>query len=256
MRAAKIDRTQDDAGRLDCVAKNPLTARVIVNRIWQNHFGVGLVATPNDFGLAGAKPANQELLDWLAAEFVRGGWSMKKLHRLIMTSETYRQATRPGTPPLGHAPRRLSAEQLRDSMLYVSGLLKEKDGGPPVWPALPAEVLKANPAFLDDNETKTKGWYPSPAEQQNVRSIYLVQKRTVRVTFMETFDLPENSVSCPRRNVSTVAPQALTLLNNSLTIDCSRAFAARVEKEAGGMWRRRSRARISWRCREIRMRRS
>jgi len=231
---------------------NPLTARVLVNRVWQGYFGGGLVATPNDFGLAGARPTHPELLDWLASEFMRQGWSLKKLHRLIVTSAVYRQSpgqavistsgvaksNRSGSdarntdyshPPL----RRLSAEQLRDALLAVSGLLTNRDGGPPVWPELPAEILQANPAFLDDNEMKTKGWYPSPEPEQNVRSIYLVQKRTVRVPFMETFDLPENSVSCARRNISTVAPQALSLLNSPLAVHAARAFAARVSVESG-----------------------
>ncbi len=204
---------------------NPLTARVLVNRVWQGYFGEGLVATPNDFGLAGARPENPELLDWLATEFVRGGWSLKKLHRLIVTSATYRHA--------GREPRRLSAEQLRDGLLAVSGLLTNKSGGPPVWPELPPEILQANPAFLDDNETKTKGWYPSPKPEQHVRSIYLVQKRTVRVPFMETFDLPENSASCARRNESTVAPQALSLLNSPLAVEAAQRFSRRVRSEAG-----------------------
>lgn len=220
---------------------HPLTARVFVNRAWQQHFGNGLVATANDFGLAGAKPTHPELLDWLAGEFVRIGWSVKKLHRLIVTSATYRQAG--GVPPAADPenewlsrqnPRRLSAEQLRDALLAVSGSLKlEHLGGPPIWPDLPPEILQANPAFLDDNETKTKGWYPSPKTNQNVRSVFLIQKRTVRVPFMETFDLPENSVSCARRNESIVAPQALSLLNSTLTVEASRALASRVQREAG-----------------------
>ena len=102
-----------------------------------------------------------------------------------------------------------------------------------VWPDLPPEVLQANPAFLDDNEMKTKGWYPSPKAEQNVRSVYLVQKRTVRVPFMETFDLPENSASCARRNESTVAPQALSLLNSPLAVEAARSFSRRVVLEAG-----------------------
>lgn len=211
---------------------NPLTARVLVNRVWQGCFGEGLVATPNDFGLAGERPTQPELLDWLAGEFVRDGWSLKSLHRLIVTSATYRQASG-GANPL-RPPRRLSAEQLRDALLDVSGLLTNKAGGPPVWPDLPAEVLHANPAFLDDNETKTKGWYPSPKPEQNVRSIYLVQKRTVRVPFLETFDQPENSISCARRSSSTVAPQALSLLNSPLAVEAAQAFAARVTREAPG----------------------
>ena len=217
--------------------KNPLTARVYVNRLWQHHFGVGLVATPNDFGLAGARPSHPELLDWLASEFIREGWSTKKLHRLIVTSATYRQsssAKSKESPTLHFIGlrkssindsantlfarqnlRRLSAEQLRDSLLTVSGKLASYNGGPPIWPELPADILSANPAFLDDNELKVKGWYPSPPEQQGARSVYMIQKRTVRVPFMETFDLPENATSCARRHQSTVAPQAFSHPSNS-----------------------------------------
>jgi cytochrome c553 len=205
---------------------NPLTARVIVNRIWQQHFGEGLVSTPNDFGLAGAKPTNPELLDWLATTFMREGWSLKKLHRLIATSATYRQRNT--------IPRRVTAETLRDSILAVSGKLLPTDCGAPIWPELPAEVLKANPAFLDDNAEKTKGWYPSSADKASVRSVFLVQKRTVRVPMLETFDQPENANSCARRNVSTVAPQALTLLNSPFAIDATRGLAERIQREAGG----------------------
>ena len=248
---ARIDRPPNPktAGRRLALAtwivspQNPLTARVLVNRVWQGHFGRGLVATPNDFGLAGARPTHPELLDWLASELVREGWSLKRLHRLIVTSATYRQSSSAGsTLPGGddldllarHRMRRLSAEQLRDSLLVVSGMLKDRpNGGPPAWPELPAEILQANPAFLDDNAEKTKGWYPSPKEEQGVRGVYLVQKRTVRVPFMETFDLPENSTPCPRRSESTVAPQALSLLNGPLALDASREFARRVEREAG-----------------------
>jgi hypothetical protein len=230
---------------------NPLTPRVFVNRVWQQHFGSGLVATANDFGLAGARPTHPELLDWLAAEFMREGWSVKRLHRLMVTSATYRQVSTTGNESKSRAAppsrvdqdntllwrqniRRLTAEQLRDALLAVSGTLKrEHAGGPPVWPELPPEILQANPAFLDDNETKTKGWYPSPKTNQNVRSVYLVQKKTVRIPFMETFDLPENSVSCGRRTESTVAPQALSLLNSSLTVEASRALAERAQAEAG-----------------------
>ena len=204
------------------VAKeNPLTARVLVNRIWQQHFGEGLVATPGDFGYAGARPKNQALLDFLARYFIDSGWSVKKLHRLIVSSRAYQSV---------QSPRRLSAEQLRDAVLQTSGQLTERNGGPPIWPPLPDEVLKANPAFLDDNKEKTKSWYPSPPERLGVRSLYLVQKRTVVIPLMATFDLPDNAVSCSRRTTSTVAPQALTLLNNPFLTDASVAFAKRVEK--------------------------
>jgi hypothetical protein len=128
--------------------------------------------------------------------------------------------------------RRLTAEQLRDSLLVASGLLNGKADGEPVWPELPSEVLQANPAFLDDNAEKTKGWYASPEEEQNCRSLFLIQKRTVRIPFLETFDLPENATSCARRNVSTVAPQAFSLLNSPLAVKAAKAFASRVELEA------------------------
>lgn len=221
---------------------NPLTARVYVNRVWQALFGRGLVATPNDFGFSGDRPSHPELLDWLAARFVADGWSTKRLVRLLVTSATYRQASAHAgavadgdAPPLwsGHALRRLSAEALRDAQLAVAGLLLPTAGGPPVWPELPREVLTANPAFLDDNETNTKGWYPSPPEAQHARSLFLVQKRTVRVPLMETFDLPENATSCGRRTVSTVAPQALALLNGPLTREVAVALARRIAEAAG-----------------------
>ncbi len=225
--------------------ENPLTARVLVNRLWQSHFGEGLVRTPNDFGLAGLPPSHPELLDWLAARLVRDGWSLKKTHRLILTSAAYRQSAIPGDNARAEAAerkdggnallwrqnfRRLTAEQLRDSLLAVSGMLRDHSGGPPVWPQLPPEILQANPAFLDDNAEKTKAWYPSPPGEQAVRGIFLIQKRTVRVPFMETFDLPVNSVSCARRGQSIVAPQALALLNGELTAQAAEALAGRLRE--------------------------
>ncbi len=246
-------------------SSNPLTARVFVNRAWQSFFGEGLVATPNDFGLAGAPPTHPELLDWLASEFMEQGWSVKHLQRLIVTSATYRQTSQahPGSrlsashresgggfsfeKPAANPEavdetntllwrqnlRRLSAEEVRDSMLAAGGALRLCAGGPPVWPELPREVLQANPAFLDDNAEKTKGWYPSPAAGRTVRSVYLVQKRTVPVPFLETFDLPGNAVSCPRRTGSIVAPQALALLNSAEAVDAVRAFAKRIARDVG-----------------------
>jgi hypothetical protein len=160
------------------------------------------------------------------------------MHRLIVTSATYRQASSSNNRAAGidgnntllwrQNVRRLSAEQLRDSLLAVSGLLRDHKGGPPIWPELPPEILQANPAFLDDNAEKTKGWYPSPKSEQVVRSVYLVQKRTVRIPFLETFDLPQNSVSCAARIKSTVPPQALTLLNGALTAEAADALAGNM----------------------------
>lgn len=206
---------------------NPWTARVIVNRLWQLHFGEGLVSTPNDFGLSGQRPQHPQLLDWLAAEFIRSDWSVKHVQRLIVTSRTYREKLISRSWP--RAIRRLSAEQLRDAMLSVSGLLQLRVGGPPIWPPIPTEALTANPATLDDNETKTKGWYPSPESEQTVRSVYLIQKRTVRIPFMDTFDLPDNTVSCGCRGVSIVAPQALTMLNGDWSLQAAHALAEKVK---------------------------
>jgi Protein of unknown function (DUF1553)/Protein of unknown function (DUF1549)/Planctomycete cytochrome C len=216
--------------------QNPWAARVIVNRLWQVHFGRGLVETANDFGLSGARPTHPELLDWLASELIHSGWSLKHIQRLIVTSRVYRLLPvapsdgDSGLVSLHEGMRRLSAEQLRDSMLAVSGLLQNRVGGPPVWPELDAEILQANPAFLDDNETKTKGWYPSPESEQTVRSIFLIQKRTVRIPWLETFDLPENSASCPRRESSIVAPQALSLMNGAWAKQAALALAESVNR--------------------------
>jgi len=213
--------------------ENPLTARVFVNRVWQQLMGRALVATPNDFGLAGARPDDPALLDWLAEDFVANGWSVKKLVRQIATSAAYLQR-----PAFDHqhagerSPRRLHAEELRDALLQVSGLLTAKAGGPPVWPDLPPEVLDSNPAFLDDNPQHTKGWYASPKAEQYCRSVFLVQKRNTRIPLLEAFDLPDNSTTCARREVSTIAPQALILLNNSLAVEAAHSLAARVEREA------------------------
>lgn len=224
--------------------KNPLTARVMANHLWQQCFGQGIVRTPGDFGWSGSRPSHPELLDWLALRLAEDGWSLKRTVRLLVTSAAYRQAAYVRDDAvrarameldgdnalLWHMnPRRLTAEQLRDAMLAVSGSLRACEGGPPRWPSLPDEVLAANPAFYDDNAEKTKGWYPSPPEEVRVRSIYLVQKRSVRLPFMETFDLPDNFVSCTRRAVSTVAPQAATLLNNPFATEMAEAFAARLE---------------------------
>lgn len=216
--------------------ENPWAARVIVNRIWQNYFGTGIVATPNDFGVTGALPSHPELLDYLAMELMDSGWSLKHIHRLIVTSSAYRQQTiSDQATKSGHAfatlrthMRRKSAEQLRDSILHVSGQLQERAGGPPVWPALDDATLAANPAVLDDNATKTKGWYPSPTSEQSVRSLYLIQKRTIRIPWMETFDLPENAVSCGKRECSLVAPQSLAMMNGSLSVQASQQIAETI----------------------------
>ncbi|HND54016.1 MAG TPA: DUF1553 domain-containing protein, partial [Pirellulaceae bacterium] len=238
----------DTSGRRTALARwivapeNPWTARVMVNRIWQQHFGVGLVATPNDFGYSGARPSHPELLDWLATEFVRESWSIKKLHRLIVTSAAYRQSSQARNDErsaTGIRPqvRRLDAEQLRDSLLAVSGLLKTHEAGRPLWPAVPDELLKAQPAILEAEKGgdggRMQGWYTDPLEATDVRSVFLVRKRAVAVPFLQTFDLPDTTVSCARRDSTVVAPQALLLLNSPESVRFAEALADRVTRLAG-----------------------
>jgi hypothetical protein len=220
-----------------CSSENPWTARVAVNRQWQQLFGVGLVATPNDFGLTGDLPTHGELLDYLASELVGRSWSMKSIERQLVASMAYRRCAVPnqglvrGIASARTELKRLSAEQLRDCILQVSELLQHRAGGPPVWPILSPEILQANPAVLDDNETKTKGWYPSAVSEQSVRSLYLIQKRTMRLPWMETFDQPENTVSCPRRETSIVAPQALSMMNGELVSQAALAIGQSLANE-------------------------
>jgi hypothetical protein len=191
---------------------NPLTARVMVNRIWQGHFGTGLVATPNDFGRQGDKPSNQPLLDWLAVEFMNHGWSLKYMHRLIMNSDAYKA---------GRNPQRLDAESIRDSILAVSGALNPKMYGQPVVTDLSKDEREAMrdltmwPVTFD------------PAESDR-RSIYLFVKRSFRLPMLDTFDAPDTAESCPRREASTVAPQALALMNGDWTYRQAARFAARI----------------------------
>jgi mono/diheme cytochrome c family protein len=217
---------------------HPLTPRVLVNRVWLHHFGIGLVKTPNDFGVNGEKPSNPELLDYLAAAFLESGWRVKALHRLILLSGTYRQAY--ATPEAAKASlkdpddrwlwrferRRLSAEELRDSMLAVSGKLNPTMGGPSVFVPVDPELVSAL--------YKPAQWaVTSDPEQHHRRSIYLVAKRNLRLPSMEVFDQPTLASSCGRRECSTHAPQALELLNGSLSNPLAEAFAARLGREAG-----------------------
>ncbi len=224
-------------------AENPWTARVIVNRIWQQHFGKGIVETPNDLGFSGARPTHPELLDWLAVEFVKRGWSIKELHRLIVNSETYRRRSTGGSPVSALQAsrlhygtqniRRLDAETLRDSLLAVSGLLKPYDSGKPLWPAVPEELRHAQPAILEAEKGgdggRMQGWYTDPIEQTDVRSVFLVRKRCLPIPFLQAFDLPDTTVSCARRDMTVVAPQALMLLNSPEGIRYAQAFADRVQ---------------------------
>ena len=226
-------------------AKNPLTARVMVNRIWQGHFGRGLVGTPNDFGVVGEPPSHPELLDWLASEFVARGWSIKAIHRLIVSSNTYQQSAstlgRISSPSDQPDPRsvdpknrllwrwpqqRLQAEAVRDSMLAVSGRLNPQRGGPSVYPTLPRAVLEGQSRPGD-------GWGKSDARQQHRRSIYIFVKRSLAVPELDLLDSPDTASSCEIRPVSTTAPQALTFLNGAFANETAKELATRVEREAG-----------------------
>lgn len=229
---------------------NPLAARVIVNRVWQRLFARGIVATPNDFGFRGARPTHPELLDWLAVEFRERGWSLKELHRSILLTKAYRRsslaapsdrdslAADPDDLSLWRQrPRRLEAEAIRDAILAVSGLLREDRGGPPRWPPVADEFLHANPAILEylkeGADGRPQGWYAQPVEETFVRSVYLVRKRSLPLPFLQPFDLPDGVTPCGRRDVTTVAPQSLNLLNDDLVVRASGALAERVRAAAG-----------------------
>jgi hypothetical protein len=220
---------------------NPLTARVIVNRLWMHHFGRGIVATPSDFGVRGEPPTNPELLDWLASELVAQGWRLKPMHRLMVTSAAYRQGSEPNAKQMAEDPedtllwrvprRRLDAEGLRDAMLAVTGELNPKAGGPGVLIPLEKEVedLIFTEAEVVDLWPET----PDPAEH-NRRSLYLFRKRNVRYPLFDAFDAPDTQSACPRRQVSTHPLQALVTLNSEFSIGRARALAGRVLKEAKG----------------------
>jgi|SRR5579871_2335272 len=213
-------------------ADNPLTARVMVNRIWNYHFGRGIAGTPSDFGVMGERPSNPALLDYLASSFVEGGWSIKKLHRSILLSSTYQESSRldaeaakvdPDDRLNWRYPRhRLEGEAIRDSILEVSGRLNLKMGGPGVFPPLPPGV-----------ETRG-GWKKDEdASEADRRSVYVFVRRNTRYPMFEVFDMPDTHESCPRRNATVTAPQALELLNNELIVDWSRSMAGRVWNDAG-----------------------
>jgi mono/diheme cytochrome c family protein len=215
---------------------NPLTARVLVNRVWQGHFGRGIVASSNDFGKFGTGPTHPELLDWLAAEFVAGGWKLKPLHKLMVMSRTYQQSARasvealrldPGNLLYGRfAMRRLTAEEVRDSILYAAGKLDLRVGGPSVYPTLSKEVL----AGLSMPNSRSE-WPTSPADQENRRSIYVHIKRALQVPILGQHDQADTDSSCPVRYTTTVPTQALGMLNGAFTNESSAAFAERLRRE-------------------------
>ncbi len=216
--------------------QNPLTARVIVNRVWQWHFGEGLVRTPSDFGVMGAKPTHPELLDWLAVWFMDQGWSLKKLHTLILSSNTYRMAKSSNAKYAAEDPenrllwrmpyRRLEAEALLDSMLAASGKLNRQMYGPHVFPEIPKEALEGS-------SDPTKIWEPFDEAKASRRAIYLVVKRSLMVPLMEVLDLCDTARTAAQRQTTSVAPQALQLFNGAFVNRQARALAARLRAEAG-----------------------
>ena len=212
---------------------NPLTARVIANRLWHYHFGTGIVDTPSDLGVNGGVPSHRELLDWLASEIIDGGWRLKAVHRLIVTSRAYRQssAARPEALAIDsdsrllwrYPPRRLEAEPLRDSILAVSGSLDTRVGGPGF------DLFEANDNYVKVYVTKT-----TFTADDFRRMVYQSKPRAELDTFFGAFDCPDAGQVQPKRTVSTTPLQALNMLNGDFLLDQSARFAARVEKEAGG----------------------
>lgn len=225
--------------------RNPLALRVAVNRVWQHFFAHGLVRTPSDFGLLGDTPSHPLLLDFLASELPRVGWSLKRLQRLIVVSAAYRRASRSRLEarntidPWQHARtrdpqnrllsrqnrKRLEAETIRDAVLSVAGCLSSRRGGRGVMPPLPQEIRKS---------IRKDHWKVTPdPEDHHRRSIYLFVRRNLRYPFFEVFDRPDTISSCARRNETTIAPQSLAMLNSDMTVDAARHFAGRAIEFTG-----------------------
>ncbi len=216
---------------------NPLTSRVLANRLWQHHFGRGIAPTSSDFGRLGEPPTHPELLDWLASEVVARGWKLKDLHRLLMTSNAYRASSKDDPAALAKDPsndlfwrfpmRRLTAEELRDSILAVNGTLNLKAGGPSIFPPLPKEVLATS-------STPKSAWGKSTPEEAARRSVYIKVKRSLLVPLLSAHDVADTDSSCAVRFATTVPTQALTLLNSEFMGEQASLFARRLEREAPG----------------------
>ncbi len=218
-------------------SKHPLTARVITNRLWQAHFGIGVVKTANDFGFRGDPPSHPEMLDHLSMSLIENGWSLKQLQRQIVLSGTYRQSSySPSAPQAEQSDpdnrllwrfnrRRLSAEELRDAMLAVSGRLNLRAGGRSV-------MVPVDPQLVDQLYKPAQWQVAEQATEYDRRSVYLIAKRNLRLPFLEVFDAPALLASCSRRQASTHAPQALELLNGRLSNDLAQAFAQRLQQES------------------------
>ncbi len=217
--------------------KSPTTARAFVNRVWQAYFGVGLINTPEDLGTQGEVPVHRELLDWLAAEFMDSGWSVKALHRLIVTSATYQQDSHvsgesqekdPYNRLLARGPRfRVEGEAVRDIQLAVSGLLNPKMGGRPVMPPAPAFLFERPASYAPFP------WKPEEDDNQYRRAIYVFRRRSTPYPFLSTFDVPSAESSCVRRPKSNTPMQALMTLNETLSMEAAKALAERMIREGG-----------------------
>jgi hypothetical protein len=215
---------------------NPLTARVMVNRVWQYHFGRGIVRSSSDFGFQGDRPTHPELLDWLASEFVAKGWRLKPLHRMIMLSATYRMSSRaqrkayardPGNDLFWRfAPRRLQAEEVRDSILAANGSLNVKMGGPGFFPTIPEEVLAGQ-------SQPGANWGKSSPEERARRSVYIFVKRSLITPILASFDGPETDLTCPIRFATTQPTQALGFLNSAFIHEQAKVFAEYLRRTAG-----------------------
>jgi hypothetical protein len=233
---------QDSSGRRRVLAEwiasadNPLTGRVIMNRLWQHHFGRGLVPTSSDFGKLGKLPSHPELLDWLAAELVREEWSLKAMHRRIMMSQAYQMSSAPARAGLAQDAqnslywrfnmRRLTAEEIRDSILAVSGRLNLEGGGPPVFPPLPSEVLATS-------SRPHAAWGASSPEQAARRSVYAHVKRSLRMPMLAEHDQADTDSPCAVRFATTVPTQALGMLNSAFVNEQAGLFAERLRDSAG-----------------------
>ena len=215
---------------------NPLTARVMVNRLWQHHFGEGIVRTPSNFGKMGEQPSHPELLDWLASQFISKGWSMKAMHRLMMNSQLYQMSSDDNMADLGIDPEnrffwrmpreRVEAEALRDEILAVSGKLDRTVGGACIFPYISPDIFQGS---------SHRTWAGKPDDDPSTwrRSLYVFSKRSIRYPLFEAYDQPNLINTCDRRNRSTIAPQALLLMNNNFVIAQANYFAERLKKEAG-----------------------
>ena len=216
---------------------NPLTARVMANRIWQHHFGRGIVRSSSNFGMMGDPPTHPELLDWLASELIAGNWRLKSLHKTILMSRAYQATSAGDATALAKDPlndsfwrfdmRRLTAEELRDSIHVVSGAFNPAMYGPGYYPEIPREVMAGQ-------SQPGKGWGNSSAEEQARRSVYIHVKRSLLTPILSDFDMADTDTGCPVRFVTTQPTQALGMMNGDFLHKQARVFAARVRREAGG----------------------